>query len=883
MTVKAGDFVSWGASRGVARGRVVSVHTNSKVPAVPMSVTGTVTEPAARIRLYAPSGSGWVATETTLAHATGALSVVDAFPEPVTEAVVCGSFDDIRAQVSDAITDRIEELAGVAAWVYVCDIGPDWAVYEMGDGDLSMISYTTDATTGEIVLGAPMEVFKQTSYVMSAEPADPMAADPMMESTRADRIHGRLLAAGTTASNGGRVFRVQIIAFGDSKNARRYNESVMRAAVPLYEGAKAFDHHRTDQEMVTSTVQGLVGHYEGVEATGHGLEADLHLLPSATHIAEAFDASLSNQSRGLAPLVGISHDVYATYKPITDAGRKLMEATAITAVNSADVVADPAAGGQATRMVAGGDPNHRNTIQPLPIQENTMTLKQLLEQLRAATSAQRAALLSEHASTIEAIGITPDDVTRMIESAPAPTTAPVVVVPVPVVESVIVRDTLAGRMIVKAAVAEAKIPESMVSVITDLLPTNFTESVLSGEIAKAVRMAESFDKVGMLPKVGHVDITTDAVDKKRKAIDDMIAGRPGGYRSLKEAYADWTGHSPKAFDTEDYSRTVLQESVIADNGRLYESTGLAQRSLESIQSTTWSLVLGDSITRRLIQMYNQPSLSTWRAVVSGTPSLNDFRTQRIDRMGGYGTLPAVLQGAPYQPLTTPSNEEITYAPTKRGGTEDLTLETIANDDVRAVQRIPQLLGLAAAQTLFRFVWDIFLTNAATSYDAIALFNAGHANTTATPLSMSALSTTRRNMRKQTAYGDTTDLLSIIPKFLIVSSDLEELAFQIVTSAVALPTGAPVGAATNIPNLHQGLTPIIVDYWPSTTGWYVVADPSMVPTIEVGFYQGKQDPELFVQADPTVGSVYTSDKVTYKIRHIYGGTVLDHRGLARGNA
>jgi hypothetical protein len=54
-------------------------------------------------------------------------------------------------------------------------------------------------------------------------------------------------------------------------------------------------------------------------------------------------------------------------------------------------------------------------------------------------------------------------------------------------------------------------------------------------------------------------------------------------------------------------------------------------------------------------------------------------------------------------------------------------------------------------------------------------------------------------------------------------------------------------------------------------------------IELGFYQGRQDPELFVQNDPTVGSVFTADKLTWKIRHIYGGTVVDYRALYRGNA
>jgi phage major head subunit gpT-like protein len=139
---------------------------------------------------------------------------------------------------------------------------------------------------------------------------------------------------------------------------------------------------------------------------------------------------------------------------------------------------------------------------------------------------------------------------------------------------------------------------------------------------------------------------------------------------------------------------------------------------------------------------------------------------------------------------------------------------------------------------------------------------------------------RAAMRQQTAYGDTKDVLSIVPQTLIVPSSLEELAWQLATSLVALPSGAPVGAATDIPNIHSRMNePIVVDYYSDQNDWYVVATRTMVPTIEVGFYNGRQDPELFTQSDPTVGSMFDADKVTYKIRHIYGA-VLDHRGFYR---
>jgi hypothetical protein len=208
---------------------------------------------------------------------------------------------------------------------------------------------------------------------------------------------------------------------------------------------------------------------------------------------------------------------------------------------------------------------------------------------------------------------------------------------------------------------------------------------------------------------------------------------------------------------------------------------------------------------------------------------------------------------------------------------------IANDDIQAIRSIPLRLGRSAAITLYRFIWDMLPANAATSYDGTALFHANHANTdNPALLSTSALSTGRRKMRKQTAYGDSTDLLSFVPRFIVVPSDLEELAWQLCTSAVALPAGAPVGAASDIPNIHQGITPLVIDYYSDVNDWFLIADPSMCPTIELGFNSTSELPELFTQSDPTVGSHFNSDVITFKIRHMYSGAVLDHRAFYRGN-
>ena len=62
-------------------------------------------------------------------------------------------------------------------------------------------------------------------------------------------------------------------------------------------------------------------------------------------------------------------------------------------------------------------------------------------------------------------------------------------------------------------------------------------------------------------------------------------------------------------------------------------------------------------------------------------------------------------------------------------------------------------------------------------------------------------------------------------------------------------------------------------------YYLSAQPGDVEGIEIGFLNGKEDPELLVQDQPTVGNVFVYDTIRYKVRHEYGGAVVDYRAFA----
>ena len=327
-------------------------------------------------------------------------------------------------------------------------------------------------------------------------------------------------------------------------------------------------------------------------------------------------------------------------------------------------------------------------------------------------------------------------------------------------------------------------------------------------------------------------------------------------QSFRECYIEITG---------DTRVTGRMENV--NRGRFAESIGETFR--ESLDGAQLSNVLGAALRRSMIQEYNSASnYDVWRLIADIVP-LQDFRTNERTRLGGYGDLPIVAQGAGYTALASPTDEKATYAPDKRGGTEDITLEQIKNDDVGVVRRIPIKLARSAKRTLSKFVLDFPRANPVI-YDGLALYHATHANLFTVALSLAEFGVHRLAMLKQTELSS-ADRIGVAPAFLLVPFDLEETATNLFTQ----------GTENELKYLSR-IRPTVVGvwYWTDVSDWVTVADKNDVPFIELGFLDGQQEPDLFVQDNPTVGSMFSNDKLTWKIRHIYGGNVLDFRGTTK---
>lgn len=738
---------------------------------------------------------------------------------------------EVRA-VLNLVMRALAQAGHVAEYASAEAVYPDRVVVYK---DARYYAYPFTLSEGNAVtLGAPREVVMQH-------------VDAASRMTEAQQEQAFIEAVGEPA---GGVWLIRVIRAGESGNRNYYPDAVLRDAVRLVEGARVFE--KSDAQHVAAGTQAiapgksfrnLVGQLrnarfvEGATPDSGEIQAELHLIQPDGEVAVRVREA---HARGMSSLFGFSIDAEARAKVTTIGGRKVRAAVQITKVNSVDLIVEPGAGGALLRIVEA-------QANPLPLEDEDMALRQrMIEAIKAHNPAFDDANATDE--QIEAAFVEAKAVKPAPTPAPAPAADPALMDQVRLVEA---------RITARDLVGVAKLPQPA----KDKLLARFVEAqapFTAADVSKAIEDERAylarFTESGK--PVIHFDEAPRVEDRSVKIfemLDGFFAGDKGVH-SFKECYVEITG-----------DRYITGDLGRCDLARMRESLG--DRFVEALSSSSWANVLGDSITRRMLAEYAQMTdLQAWRKIASVVP-VNDFRTQERGRIGGYGNLPGVNQAGAYTALSSPSDEKATYALTKRGGTETVTMEMIANDDVGSIRRIPTELALAAGNTLYEFVFDFIRANP-TIYDTVALFHATHNNLGAAALDATTFAAARLAMVKQVRAGS-SKRLGFGPQSVLVPFELQEAAFNLF-----------VRNQNNDKTFVQTINPevIVVPYWTDANDWAAVADPRRIPTIEVGFFGGQENPELFVQDMPNVGSLFSNDQITYKIRHIYSGAVMDYRGF-----
>lgn len=764
----------------------------------------------------------------------------------LTEAVT-SEYGQLIELVRQAVRDKLRLTANGDYYVDVRGIWADRVVVQF-KGRMYSYGYTigADNTVG---LADAVEVVAEFQPVTAAQTIkDAGAVRESLED-----------AAFREAQDG--TIEVTLIRSGRSGNRNYYPDQALREAAPMFEGVRVFAKSDADHSAGKGKdVRNLIGGIYSVRFV-EGKTPDSGSLVGTFKAIDPSDATVTKMvgsvKRGMQGLLGLSIDADARTRQRRNGSETLREAVKFTKVHSVDLIVEPGAGGGLDRLTeAAADPS----TSPSESQQGSQTMplwkQRMLEAIKAKNPAKHAAINLET--------ITDDEVVNLHEAVCGP------LVPEPGTQRVteaqgddapLTRADLqvfALRGAARERINAARLPQAakdrLQSQIASACADRLTEAAV-GDLIKAegdyiARMTES--GTVRVPMFGEGSIVMgDRSLTMRDMLDafwDPAHKDHGRVQSFKECYIEMTG-----------DRLVSGRLRECDQSRLVESLG----------STSLAEVLGDSVTRRMLAEYRAAvDFDGWRQLVNVVP-VNDFRMQHRTRWGGYGDLPVVAEGADYQPLASPTDEEAAYGVAKRGGTEDVTLEMIKNDDVGLIRRIPTKLSRAAKRTLAKFVFDFLRSNAAI-YDSKALFHVDHNNLFTAALDKTSLSAHRLAMLKQTELSS-NDRIGITPTRLVVPADLQEAAVDL----FKLSTN---NEKTFIQSLTMNIIPVW--YWTDANDWCTAADPADIPGIEMGFLDGKQEPELFVQDSPTVGSMFSADKLTYKLRHIYGGAVCDYRAFTK---
>lgn len=204
---------------------------------------------------------------------------------------------------------------------------------------------------------------------------DKQAASKESAPPRATLLVEALDLSEAAFSQDGVLHDVVLIRAGMSKNRRHYSERLLQQAAPVFEGAKAYNDHAKQHKATDIT-----GWYKNVRFTDGKLLADRHFAP--TQAGRDVQALAQEIVAGRAPadLAGLSINAAGKVKATTYTDGDGYEVESISAAESVDDVATPAAGG--SYLAASADAMTSALLQAMSYEEFLEARPDYVERLR---------------------------------------------------------------------------------------------------------------------------------------------------------------------------------------------------------------------------------------------------------------------------------------------------------------------------------------------------------------------------------------------------------------------------------------------------------------------------------------------------------------------
>lgn len=286
--------------------------------------------------------------------------------------------------------------------------------------------------------------------------------------------------------------------------------------------------------------------------------------------------------------------------------------------------------------------------------------------------------------------------------------------------------------------------------------------------------------------------------------------------------------------------------------------------LERAHSTSdFTAILSDLANKTLRAGYVQVNTGLRRVAMERTH--RDFKARsQLLLDGSTLKLEKVLEGGEFKHGTM---EELktSYSLATYGKIFGITRQALVNDDLGAFDSMGKKLGQAAAAFEADELVRVLTQNAGlgpTFEDSKTIFHADHGNLApaGSDLDLSGLDAARRSMRKQTGLGDA--IVSVTPRFIVVSADNETAAEKAVAEVQATKS-SDVNPFSKLE--------VLVEPRLSGPRWYLVADPAEIDGLSYAYLEGEPGPQVFTREG------FDVDGTEFKVRLDFGCGFDDFRG------
>lgn len=368
---------------------------------------------------------------------------------------------------------------------------------------------------------------------------------------------------------------------------------------------------------------------------------------------------------------------------------------------------------------------------------------------------------------------------------------------------------------------------------------------------------------------GHLNngtVVSTEHDNYRSAVTDALLARAQIINPATKRVFALAGDNPvRGLSLIDLARSSLERCGIRTDGM--QKLELVGRAFT--QGTSDFPVLLEAAMHKAMQAAYAVAPDTWsRFCATGTVS--DFRAHSRYQLGSIGNLDALSELGEFKNKAIPDGQKATVQAGTKGNIINLSRQAIINDDLGAFIGLAAQFGRAARRTIEADVYA-FLGSNPLAPDGKALFHTDHGNlANAAAPTVTSVDEARVLMAAQKDHSG-NEVLDLRPSIW-----LGGLAYG---GAARVVNGSEYDPDANNKlqraNSVRGLFRDVVDTARITgTQWYLFADPTECPVIEVAFLDGVSEPFLEQEQG------FTVDGTRFKARLDFGIGCVGHVGAVR---